>query len=54
VSQYSGIEMYCEDLSTTKLMVIRGANGCGFSSGRAQCNSAAGSLAELLRFERDS
>jgi len=27
-------------MSTTKLMLIRGANGCGFSSGRAQCNGA--------------
>jgi IS6 family transposase len=32
--------MHCEDIGVTKLMLIRDANGCGFSVGRAQCNSA--------------
>jgi hypothetical protein len=34
--------MHCEDMSITKLMLAHDANGCGFSVGRAQCNSAAG------------
>jgi len=34
------IEMHREDMSFTKLILIRGANGCGFNSGRAQRNGA--------------
>src|SRR5665213_3765392 len=34
------IEMHCEDMGAAELMLSRGANECGFGTGRAQCNSA--------------
>jgi len=34
--------MHCEDMGAAESLPSRGANGCGLSIGRAQCNSALG------------
>src|SRR5665647_941727 len=46
------IEMHCEDIATAGLLLSHGVNGCGFSIGRAQCNSAAQSDAAADSFTR--
>jgi hypothetical protein len=40
MSQKPCIEMHCEDTANAGLLLSHGVNGCGFSIGRAQCNSA--------------